>query len=161
MTSAHEVELRREASVMALYVAVCLLAALIALGEDADHGHVRAFGLVWGTTLGLALAHAFAFRISARLTARGRFSSADAQIVLAQLAGATFVALIATLPVVMFDSTGEFDVVRTVLSIFIGAMGYAVGRLSGGSRTRSLVYGGIVLLLAVVIALIKNTLSGH
>jgi hypothetical protein len=161
MTSAHEVELRREASVMALYVAVCLLAALIALGEDADHGHVRAFGLVWGTTLGLALAHAFAFRVSARLTAGGQFGGADAQIVLAQLAGATFVAVIATLPVAVFGSTGEFDVVRTVLSVFIGAMGYAVGRLNGASRTRSLVYGGAVLLFAVTIAVIKNVLSGH
>ena len=72
---------------MALYVAVCLLAALIALGEDADHGHVRAFGLVWGTTLGLALAHAFAFRVSARLASGGQFGRSDAQIVLAQLAG--------------------------------------------------------------------------
>ena len=146
---------------MALYVAVCLLAALIALGEDADHGHVRAFGLVWGTTLGLALAHAFAFRVSARLTAGGRFSGADAQIVLAQLAGATFVAVIATLPVGVVGSTGEFDVVRAVLSVFIGATGYAVGRLSGGSRIRSLVYGGAVLVFATTIAVIKNVLSGH
>ena len=146
---------------MALYVAVCLLAALIALDEDAGHGHVRAFGLVWGTTLGLALAHAFAFRISARLTAEGRFSAEDGHIVLAQLAGATFVALISTVPIVVFDSTGEFDVVRTVLAVFIGAMGYTVGLLTGASRARSLVYGGMVLLLAVVIAVTKNILSGH
>ena len=146
---------------MALYVAVCLLAALIALGEDADHGHVRAFGLVWGTTVGLALAHAFAFRISARLTAGGRFGADDAHIVLAQLAGATFVAAIATLPVLVFDSTTEFDVVRTVLAVFIGALGYEVGRLSGAGRARSVVSGGLVLLLALAIAVTKNILSGH
>jgi hypothetical protein len=146
---------------MALYVAVCLLAALVALGEDADHGHVRAFGLVWGTTVGLALAHAFAFRVSARLTAGGQFDRADAQIVVAQLTGAAFVAVIATLPVVVFDSTGEFDVVRTVLGVFIGSMGYVVGRSSGAGYTRSLVYGGVVLLLAVAIAVLKNILSGH
>ena len=146
---------------MALYVAVCLLAALIALGEDADHGHVRAFGLVWGTTVGLALAHAFAFRISARLTASGRFSAEDGHIVLAQLAGATFVAAIATLPLLVFDSTTEFDVVRTVLGVFIGALGFEVGRLSGAGRVRSVVFGGLVLLLAVAIAVTKNILSGH
>jgi hypothetical protein len=161
MTSEHEVELRREASVMALYVAVCLLAALIALGEDADHGHVRAFGLVWGTTVGLALAHAFAFRISARLTAGGRFGADDAHIVLAQLAGAAFVAAIATLPIIAFDSTTEFDVVRIVLGVFIGAMGYEVGRLGGAGRVRSVIYGGLVLLLAVAIAVLKNVLGGH
>jgi hypothetical protein len=154
-------ELWREASVMGLYVAVCLLAALIALGENADHGHVRAFGLVWGTTMGLALAHAFAFRLSARLGAGGELTREDAQIVLAQLAGATFVATIATVPVVLFGSTAEFDVARTVLSIFIGAVGYAVGRLSGAGQMRSIVYGGAVLALAVVVALMKNVLSGH
>lgn len=154
-------ELRREAMVMALYVAVCLLAALIALGENADHGHVRAFGLVWGTTLGLALAHAFAFGLSARLGTEGRLGQRDAHLVLAQLAGASAVALIATLPVALVGPTGEFDIVRLVLSVFIGGAGYAVGRLNGGGRTRSLLYGGFILVLAAVIATTKNVLSGH
>jgi predicted membrane protein len=66
------VELRKEAWVMALYVAVCLLAALTAVAEEASDGHVRAFGIIWGTTIGLALAHAFAFRVSARIVAQGR-----------------------------------------------------------------------------------------
>jgi predicted membrane protein len=55
------VELRKEAWVMALYVAVCLLAALSAVAEKASDGHVRAIGIVWGTTVGLTLAHVFAF----------------------------------------------------------------------------------------------------
>ncbi len=146
---------------MALYVAVCLLAALIALGEDAEHGHVRAFGLVWGTTIGLALAHAFAFRVAARLVAGGRLEREDAQIVVAQLAGAAFVAVVATVPIVLFDATGEFDAVRAVLSLLIGAAGYGVARFSGADRLRSLASGGVVLLLAATIAVVKNILSGH
>lgn len=161
MDGTHESEVRREASVMALYVAVCLLAALIALGEDAGHGHVRAFGLVWGTTIGLALAHAFAFRVSARLSAQGRFDAHDARIVGAQLGGAAFVAVICSVPVLFVGATGEFDVVRTVLSVFIGAMGYEVARLGGADRMRAVVYGVAVLALAVVVAVVKNVLSGH
>ena len=161
MSSAHDVELRKEASVMALYVAVCLLAALIALGEDADHGHVRAFGLVWGTTIGLALAHAFAFRVSARLFAAGQLGRHDAQTVAAQLAGAACVAAIATVPIVLLDATAEFDAVRTILCLLIGAAGYGVARASGVSRVRALVSAGVVLLLAATIAVIKNILSGH
>lgn len=161
MSSAHDVELRKEASVMALYVAVCLLAALSALGEDADHGHVRAFGLVWGTTIGLALAHAFAFRVSARLVTAGQLGRHDAQIVAAQLAGAVFVAAVATVPIVLFDSTAEFDAVRVVLSVLIGAAGFAVARSSGASRVRSWISAGVVLLLAATIAVVKNVLSGH
>lgn len=146
---------------MALYVAVCLLAALIALDENADHGHVRAFALVWGTTIGLALAHAFAFRVSARLAAHGEFGKEDARLVGAQLAGAAFVAAIVTVPVVVFGSTHEFDVARMILAALIATMGYAVARMSDASRVRSLIYGGAVLLVALTIAVIKNILSGH
>ena len=146
---------------MALYVAVCLLAALIALGEDAGDGHVRAFGLVWGTTIGLALAHAFAFRVSARLASGGQIARADAQIVGAQLLGATSVAVICSVPVVLVGPTAEFDLVRGALGLFIGGMGYEVGRLNGARRARSLIYGLVILALAVTIAIVKNTLSGH
>ena len=55
---------------MALYVAVCLIAALTALANvTAVPGHI--LGLVWGTTVGLALAHVFAFRIAGRLVHDG------------------------------------------------------------------------------------------
>jgi hypothetical protein len=60
-------ELRREAYTMALYVAICLLAALAAVSEPALDEGAHTFELVWGTTVGLALAHWFAFRMSARL----------------------------------------------------------------------------------------------
>ena len=48
-------ELRKEASTMALYVAVCLLAALTALPEPAAHAKVTP--LIWGVTVGLAVVH--------------------------------------------------------------------------------------------------------
>ena len=67
--------------------------------------------------------------------------------------------IIATIPVLLFDATAEFDVVRTVLGIAIGAMGYLVARVSGGKGLRSLGYGGLVLLVAVAVAAIKNLLS--
>jgi hypothetical protein len=61
---------------MGLYVTVCLLAGLTALESVvAVPGHV--FGLVWGTTVGLALAHLFAFRLAGRLVHDGRFPRSD------------------------------------------------------------------------------------
>jgi hypothetical protein len=59
------VELRKEAYTMALYVAICLLAAFAALPETGAHAQV--IGIIWGVTLGLAIAHWFAFRVAARL----------------------------------------------------------------------------------------------
>lgn len=146
---------------MALYVAVCLLAALLALGEDAGHGHVRALGLVWGTTIGLALAHAFAFRVSARLASNGDLTRADARIIGAQVLGAASVAGICSVPIVLVGPTAEFDAVRAALAVFIGGMGYEVARLNGARQARSLVYGTSVLAAAITIALVKNVLSGH
>ncbi len=146
---------------MALYVAVCLLAALTAVAENESDSHVRALGLVWGTTVGLALAHAFAFRVSARIVAQGRVRRSDAEVVVAQVIGAMVVAVLTTIPVVLWPSTAELDVARWVLALFIALVGFEVARSGGAGRTRSLLYGGGLLTAAVTIALAKNILSGH
>jgi len=159
--SEHRLELRKEAWVMALYVAVCLLAALSAVAEHAGDGHVRALGLIWGTTIGLTLAHVFAFRVSARLIAEGEIRPDDRDATVAQLIGATAVAVIATIPVLLLPATAEFDVVRWELAVLIALVGYVVAKSSGAGRTRSLVYGAVLLITAVAIALTKNVLSGH
>jgi len=52
----HGIELRKEAPTMALYVAICPLAALMALPE-ASHENLPVLNLVWGITIGVALAH--------------------------------------------------------------------------------------------------------
>ena len=60
--------MRREVLTMELYVAVCLLAASIAVGGGDGHPEeVNVIAAIWGITIGLALAHLFAFRVSARL----------------------------------------------------------------------------------------------
>ena len=55
---------------MALYVAICLLAALLAVSERGAHAH--AIGIIWGVTVGLAVAQWYAFRVSARMVGTGR-----------------------------------------------------------------------------------------
>ena len=96
---------------MALYVAICLLAALSAVSEHAASDQLDAFKIVWGTTVGLAVAHWFAFRVSARLVASGTIRRHDAEAVGAQLAGAAAVALLATIPVLFLPRSVEFDFV--------------------------------------------------
>ena len=80
---------------------------------------------------------------------------------LAQLAGAAGVAVLATIPILLWPATAEFDVVRAVLALFISLVGFEVARSSGAGRTRSLLYGATLLLAAVTIAVVKNILSGH
>ena len=146
---------------MALYVAVCLLAALTAAAESAEHGHVRVLALVWGTTMGLAIAHLFAFRLSARLVAAGRVEGHDAQAAVAQLIGAASVAVLATIPVFLLPATSELDAVRWILAIWIAFFGYVVAKQGGASRSRAMLYGTTTLIIAATIAVLKNWLSGH
>ena len=146
---------------MALYVAVCLLAALSAVSESASHGHVRVLGVIWGTSVGLVLAHLYAFRLSTRLVASGTIPRAEGELGVAQVAGASSVALLCTVPVVVLPSTSELDAVRLLLAGFIAFVAFAVAKSAGASTLRSSVYAGFTLVAGVAIAIAKNVLSGH
>lgn len=143
---------------MALYVAVCLLAALIAVPEGA-HPHVTR--LVWGVSLGLALAHWFAFRVSSRWAGEGHVPSADVRSGAAQMAGAAGVAMMAWLGVLLAPSSQEVEVVEGVLAGLIAVVGFAVARGAGARRVPAALYAGVVLAVAVAIAVAKNYLAGH
>jgi hypothetical protein len=156
----HRSELRKEASTMALYVAVCLLAALIALPESAVE-HTDVLGLVWGITLGLALAHWFAFRVSARLVGAGAVRPADVEAAGIQLLGAAAVAALASIGVLLLPESVELAVVELLLAGFIALIGFTVARGGGAGLLRATLYGASVLVVAVLIAVLKNVLAGH
>ena len=105
-------ELTLEVSTMALYVSVVLLAALVALENGATTSDTDMLGLIWGTTIGLALAHYFAFRVASRLVRGTTFHKRDGEIALAQLCGAAIVAAACTIPVVIFPDPTKNDFVR-------------------------------------------------
>ena len=117
---------------MALYVAICLLAALLAVPEDT--AHTRVTGIIWGVTVGLAAAHWFAFRVSARLVGAGTIRSPDVRLAGAQLLGAVVVAVLASVPVVLLPSSMELGVTTLWLAAFIALAGFAVARAGGATR---------------------------
>lgn len=150
-----------EASTMALYVSVVLLAALVALRDSTEASQTELLEVIWGTTLGLALAHFYAFRVSSRLI-RGRpFDRGDLRTALAQLLGAAAVAALCTVPVVLLPAPAEDNVVRLWIGILLGVAGYTSGRAGGASRWRSLALGAAVLAVGIAVALVKNALGGH
>ena len=156
-----EDELRREAFTMALYVAICLLAALSAVTDHTAESERNVFKLVWGTTVGLALAHWFAFRVSAKLVASGTARRHDALAAGVQLGGAAAVGLLATVPMLVLPESLQLDVVRDVLALFIAVVGFAVARSGGVGRGRSMLYGASILIVATIVAGVKNSLVGH
>ncbi len=119
---------------MALYLSIVLLATLTALPTGAEsrdgrpggsgiHG-IALIGVIWGTTIGLALAHWFAFRLSARVFGGSRLTEGDVEVVLAQVAAVAAVALLCTVPTLF---VGDADDVQTAT----GALGAVVGGACG------------------------------
>jgi hypothetical protein len=151
-------ELRREAYTMAFYVAVCLIAALLAIDSDV---HQPTLVIIWGTAIGLAVAHLFAFRLAGRLVGTAQADPELARLASAQLAGAAAVAAIATVPAVLVPPPHDVEVSRLVLSGVIGLGAYVVARASGAGKLRSTVFGLSVLAAGVTVALVKNLLIGH
>jgi hypothetical protein len=162
---ARRAELVRETSVMVLYLSVVLLATLAVLPSgynavDGDDGpHVIA--IVWGTTVGLALAHWFAFRLATTALGDGAPSRHDVSLGIAQVLGAAVVAAATTLVVLLVPARSDIVIAAFVPAGFIGASGFGIARAAGRPIWRSVVAGAVVLVLGLGVAGVKAWLSGH
>ena len=160
-------DLMREATVMILYVSVVEIAELASLPES--HVSTRVTGpvgadllaIVWGTAVGLALAHWFAFRVAAPAFRGERPTHVDTQIGLAQLAGAILVAALSSLPSLTLSSVHAQEVTGDVPAVLVGVVGYLVARRTGKSHLSSVFYGLVALAIGVLVALVKSLLSAH
>lgn len=159
--AAHSRLLAREFMAAALYLAIVLLTALSAVPREylpADRDLVL---MLFGTSLGLVLAHWLAFRLAAHLTADGGVHTATAaQEATAQIAGGVSVAFLAALPFLVLDGNAATTLSLIVLAILPGLTGAAIARLRGRSWPVSIATAGIVLVLTVTVVVIKNAV-GH
>ncbi|MFT3968896.1 MAG: hypothetical protein QM695_01095 [Micropruina sp.] len=153
------IELRREGYTMALYVAICLLGALLALPEDEVRPH--ALQVVWGVTIGLTAAHWFAFRLSTRLVSAGSSRRSDVGLATAQLLGAAAVAGLSSIVILLFPERLEIVAIQLLLGAFVAVVGFVAARAGRASRTRALIYGVALLLVSVGLALLKNWLVAY
>ncbi len=145
----------REGMTMALYLSLSLLAVMVAF-EDPTHPDTPDLGqLVFLTALGLMLAHLLAFRMSARLVARGRRTAETTSLVVAQVLGGVVVTALATIPLVVLGPWPGLLVSEFALLALITGVGYVTGRASGYTRVRSLLYVAGVVLLTVVVLEVK------
>jgi hypothetical protein len=159
-TEQHRTERRREANTMALYIGISLLAALTAL-PDSKNLHAHGLGVVWGITLGLALAHWFSFWVATRLVSSGEFAREDARLLLSQLAGAVAVATLASIAMLVFPDSVELNATELVLTSFVAVVGYLSMRWSGAGRTKAAAFAVAMLITATVIVELKNWLAGY
>lgn len=150
----------REAVTMVLYVCIVLAAEFVAGGDDVQSERF-ALEVIWGTVIGLAVAHVFAFDLAAKLLIGGRLSPEVRAAAWAQLAAAVAIALVVTLPFVLFALQPALRVDAFLVAGIIGVAAYAASRGSGAGRTRALVDGLIALAIAVAVVTIKVGFSDH
>ena len=153
---------------MILYVSVVEIAELASLPEvHRSGGRVtgavegKLLAILWGTAVGLAVAHWFAFRIAAPAFRGGHPTSHDNLIGLAQLAGAVLVAALSSLPVLFFSDVRAQETTGDVPAVLVGVVAYLVARHTGSSRLASVSYGAVAAVLGVLVALLKSTLVAH
>jgi hypothetical protein len=161
-------EVFREAVTMILYVSVVEIAELAAIPEEHfTHGHVtgavggQLLAIVWGTAVGLAIAHWFAFRVAAPAFRGERPTRIDTYVGLAQVGGAMFVAAVSSLPVLLMSDVRAQETTGDVPALLIGIVGYLIGRATGRSRLAAIFYGLTALALGVLVALVKTRLAAH
>jgi hypothetical protein len=153
---------------MALYVSIVVLAELAALPGDygesdggAGHSGPPLLAIVWGTSIGLALAHWFAFELAAVGFGGGKVLRRDLELAGAQMAGAALVAIATTIPILFADDASRVSAAAFAPSLIIGFAGYGVARTAGWSVRTSVATGVIVLAAGVAVAVIKAVLAGH
>ncbi|HKC26859.1 MAG TPA: hypothetical protein VKB75_02500 [Jatrophihabitans sp.] len=168
VTREHRSELFREATVMVLYVAVVEIAELAALPEGHySDGRVTGpagstmLAIVWGTAVGLALAHWFAFQLAAPAFRGDRPTRVDWQIGSAQLAGAAFVAVLSSLPVLFFSDLRAQEFIGDVPAALIGAVGYLVARRAGFAVLPAVFFAITAIALGILVALVKTKIAAH
>ena len=161
-------EVFREAVTMVLYVSVVEIAELATIPEEhfADGRVTGAVGgqllaIVWGTAVGLALAHWFAFRLASPAFRGERPTRLDTYIGLAQVAGAVFVAALSSIPVLLLPDVRAQEFTGDVPALLIGAVGYLVARQTHRSRLAAVFYGLTALALGILVATVKSTLAAH
>ena len=156
----HERMVWREFLASALYVAIVLLAVLVAAPDDQLPADGPLFGLLAGTAVGLTLAHWVAFRLASRATAaRETDLVAAGKEALALVAGGLAVVVVAGVPFLFAEGEAARDGARLVLAAMPAVTGAAIARGQGRSWPRVIVTGVVVFLVALVVAVVKNTIS--
>jgi hypothetical protein len=151
---------RRAIATMILYVSVVLMGAIVTVPADDLDDDVEVAAVIWGSALGLALAHWFAFNASAHLFRGEGISAAELREGFWEAAAALAVAVAATVPLLLLDDTTGAAVSLVALAAVVTTVAYIASRHGGLSRPRALLRGGITMVLALLVAALKIRL-GH
>lgn len=148
--------LRREADMMGFYLSIALLAALVGGGNDHEaHTQLDVLNVVWGTTIGLALAHWFAIVVSARLVHDPDLHHTPSELLASQLVMGVAIAAVSTVAVLLLPADLERLGVRVVAALWIAFIVQLESRAGGSTLRRAVSLGVLALVVALAIATVK------
>lgn len=151
-------EIARESFTMALYLAVVLLAELTAWPVDVGDAAI-VISAVWGTAIGLTLAHWFAFSVSTRLLSGGHENRTDRLATAGQFAAALVIATLASIPFAFGTGETAFMAAGATLTVLIAFAGVRVARAAGAGVIRTLLFAGVIVVIAGVVVGVKAGLN--
>jgi hypothetical protein len=141
---------------------VVLTAELVGLDAEIDSARYG-ISVIWGTTVGLTLAHVFAFDVAARLFSDGRVDRDTRVAIALQVAAGAATAAVLTVPFLLLEPETALDVASYMIAGFVGLTGYGVARSAGRSPLGAVVFGVGTLLVAAAVVTVKVVVSaaGH
>jgi hypothetical protein len=146
----------REVTVVAFYVSVTLAAELAAASPD--DSKTILVGALWGTAIGLALAHWYAQTITAAI-GRGSFHKSDAVEGLREIGAAVGMAFVLSVPFLLFATPTALVLSRWGVVIGSSLIALALARSAGAGWMRALVEAAIVFAIGVAVIETKAALS--
>lgn len=153
-------DLRREVTTMVLYVCVVLMAAIAAFPAERWDDRLDLVAIVWGSAVGLALAHWWAFDAAARLYAGGELERHDGVRAMAEVVAALAVAVVATVPLLITSEERASGAAILTLAGVVTGVGYSSSR-RGGMRRRTAVIRAVLTMAVGVAVTAAKALLGH
>lgn len=148
---------RRDALEMGLYLSLVIMALIVSLERSlSDDGELL---VIWGSSIGLAIAHVFAFRI-AYVYEHGTEFRHGWRSVGAMLAAALGVAMLATLPyLIPLDIFAPSSAATVLLLGFVAFAAYLAARSREWPILTTIGYVLLILVLAGLVSITKYMLT--
>lgn len=151
--------LRREADMMAFYLAITLLVALNVPADQDPPQLAELLLIIWGTTLGLAVAHWFALTFSVYLVHDPGLHHTPAEMLFSQVVMALVLSVVGSAAVILTPVRFEMLSGRLAVALFVGVLVVTESRAGGRTTRTALGLGAVALGLAVGIATVKLALK--
>src|SRR3954467_8752408 len=151
--------LRREADMMAFYLGITLLVALSVSKDSAPPPMPELLLIIWGTTIGLGVAHWFALGLSAYLVDDPGLHHSPRQMLFSQVVMAVILAVVASITVLVAPLVQEeLFSGRVAVAVFVGALVVGESRGRGHGLVPALALGAVALGLAIAVTVLRLAL---